>query len=305
MKTERRPPPGRRFLSPKIAGIQNRMARTAPRTAQSAHPIETLREAVTALEAAVLLCLARPGKKRLHKLRISTRRVEAQLTLLSLLPKLPPHHIEADKARRLLRKLRRAAGLVRDIDVQRDLIRNEAAGAPRKLRTDARKLRRALKRQRDREASALLRLLNKQRDRLPRALEDLLSALAPQQSLALTQIQLTALVRKWYAQPSDRQPAPAISPKVSDDPQALHAIRKRAKLARYLAESAPASAHAAHRLAARFEALQLAGGEWHDWLILAEIAADELGDSSELPHRFASHAESALRDFRHHLRYKI
>jgi CHAD domain-containing protein len=274
------------------------MARTAPRTAQSAHPIETLREAVTALEAAAPLCLARPGRKRVHELRISTRRVEAQLTLLSLLPKIPPHHAEADKARRLLRKLRRAAGLVRDIDVQRDLIRNEAAGAPRKLRTDARTLRRALKRQRDHEAGALLRLLKKQRDRLPRVLEDLLSALAPQS-------QLTVLVRKWYAQPADGSHSPTVPGAISDDPQALHAIRKRAKLARYLAESAPASAHAAHRLAARFEALQLSGGEWHDWLILAEIAADELGESSELPHRFAAHAENALRDFRHHLRYKI
>jgi CHAD domain-containing protein len=276
------------------------------RTAQSAHPIETLREAVTSLEAAALLCLARPGRKRVHELRVSTRRVEAQLTLLSLLPKLPPHDHEADKAHRLLKKLRRAAGCVRDIDVQRDLIRNEAAGAPRKLRADARTLRRTLKRQRDHEASALLRLLNKQRDRLPRVFEDLLSTLEPRQSLALTQTQLVALVRRWYAQPADHSPSSAAAlPVASDDPQALHAIRKRAKLARYLADSAPETAHAAHRLAAHFEDLQQSGGQWHDWLILSEIADDELGDYSELPHRFAAHAETALHDFRHRLRYKI
>lgn len=270
------------------------------RTAQSAHPIETLREAVTSLETALILCLARPGRKRVHELRISTRRVQAQLTLLSLLPKLPPHNPEADIARRLLKKLRRAAGCVRDIDVQRDLIRNEAARAPRTLRADSRTLRRTLKRQRDHEAAALLRLLNKQRDRLPRVFEGLLSALAPARSLALSQSQLTALVRRWYA-----QLASTAQLTVSDDPQTLHAIRKRAKLARYLADSAPESAHAAHRLAAHFEDLQQAGGRWHDWLILSEIAADELGDSAELPHRFAAHAEIALHDFRHRLRYKI
>jgi len=62
---------------------------------QSAHPVQKLREAVASLEASVLLCLVRPGKVAVHRLRTSTRRVEAQLELLSMLPGLPPHELQA------------------------------------------------------------------------------------------------------------------------------------------------------------------------------------------------------------------
>ena len=39
----------------------------------------------------VQLCLTKPGKIAVHRLRTSTRRVQAQLELLSMLPALPPH----------------------------------------------------------------------------------------------------------------------------------------------------------------------------------------------------------------------
>lgn len=273
---------------------------------QSAHPVQQLREAVAALEASVLLCLAKPGKIAVHRLRTSTRRVEAQLELLSMLPGLPPHQQQARKAVRLLKQLRQAAGQLRDIDVQRDLVRNEVAGskvdgAPcpdRELRDEARQLLRTLKRKGEEAADRLLRLLHKQRARLPLVFEELLDALAPAGSIALSEAELTALARDCYARTGVRQP----SPSVHLEPAELHETRKRAKLARYLAESAPQSALEAHRLAARFAALQQAGGEWHDWLILAEVAAGELGDSAKLPQRFAAHADRALRTFMRRLR---
>ena len=49
-------------------------------------PGATASQAVASLEASVLLCLAKPGKVAVHRLRTSTRRVEAQLELLSMLP---------------------------------------------------------------------------------------------------------------------------------------------------------------------------------------------------------------------------
>ena len=45
--------------------------------------------------------------------------------------------------------------------------------------------------------------------------------------------------------------------------------------------------------------------EWHDWLVLAELATRELGDSAKLPQLYAAQADRALRTFKRLLRYKI
>jgi CHAD domain-containing protein len=267
---------------------------------QSIRPVATLREYITALDAAILLCLAKPGKRAVHELRTTTRRIEAQLTLLSMLPGLPRH----DKLRRniitILKKLRRAAGRVRDLDVQRDLVDSEAKGKSGKLREEAHQLRRELKRQRQTEATRLERVLHDRQARLPLLFEELLDALAPAQSATLTESQLTALIHQWYEHSSEQQP--------SGDPNGtnrLHTIRKRAKLARYLAESAPHLANNARRVAARFESLQQAGGEWHDRLLLAEVAAHELGKSAQLPQRFAAQADRSLKTYQRRLARKV
>jgi CHAD domain-containing protein len=270
----------------------------------SANPLESLRETTTSLEAAVLLCLAKPRKEAVHRLRTTTRRIEAQLELFAMLPGVPLHDQQQHKALRLLKKLRRGAGQVRDLDVQRDLIRDEAAegrGAPhslREIRKQARELRRELKHQRDQQAGHLLHLLHKRQTQLALVFEDLLDSLAPARPVTLSDEKLAALVRDWYG----RDPSPHSA---AGDVQALHAIRKRAKLARYLAETAPESAPAARRLATRFEHLQQAGGEWHDWLLLTDLASNKLGDSAELPRRFAAQAERSLNTFKRRLRYKI
>jgi CHAD domain-containing protein len=252
-------------------------------------------------------CVAHRRTEAVHRLRTSTRRIEAQFVLLSMLPGLPPHEEQERKVLRLLKRLRQAAGRVRDLDVQREFIRaeaasNSAAAEPdHGLRSEARHLRRALKHARDKEADHLLKVLNEQRDELPRLFADLLAALAPAQSLKLGEADLLALVRNWYG--SQIEPdSPAKTPYSTTE---LHEFRKRAKLARYLAESAPRSAVFAHRLAARFEGLQQAGGEWHDRLVLAEIATAELGHSAKVSQLFAAQAEQARRTFRRRLRYKI
>lgn len=273
------------------------------RAPQPAHPIQNLREVAAAQEAAIRLCMAKPFKRAVHELRTTTRRVEAQLELLSMLPDLPPHAEQQQHVLNLLKKLRRAAAQVRDLDVQRDLIRGEAEAdktAPNPdpdVCVEARRLRRILNRRRDNAADRLQQLLHKQHARLPLAFGELLATLAPAESMALGEEQLVELILARYGKIQE----PGTSPAAPDDIIQLHEIRKRAKLARYLAESAPKSARAVRRLGAQFEALQQAGGEWHDWLILAEVAAGELGDSAKLPQRFAAHAERALRNFKHRL----
>ena len=276
---------------------------------QSVHSVQQLRVAVAALEASALLCLTKPGKIAVHRLRTSTRRVEAQLELLSMLPGLPSHDEQKRKAVRLLKQLRQAAGQVRDIDVQRDRVRSEVGaskteGAPSpdgQLRREARRLRRVLKRNGEEAADRLLRLLHKQRARLSIAFAELLDALAPAGPVALNEAELIALARDCFL----NRRAPSLPDAAPQGSKELHRIRKRAKLARYLAESAPQSFLEAHRVAASFESMQQAGGEWHDWLILSEFAADELGNAAILPRRFAAHANHALQEFRRRLCYKI
>jgi CHAD domain-containing protein len=138
-------------------------------------------------------------------------------------------------------------------------------------------------------------LLHKQHARLPLAFGELLATLAPAESMALSEPRLIELILARYGS-NHQTETPA--PPVPDDTAQLHELRKRAKLARYLAESAPKSAVAAQRLAGQFAILQQAGGEWHDWLVLAQVAAGELGPSAKLVQRFAAHADHALLAFR-------
>lgn len=274
------------------------MLRAAPLT----RPVQALHDAIQSLESAVLLCLASPKKRSVHQIRTRTRRIEALLELIAMLPKAPPASKQRKKALNLLKKLRRAAGTVRDLDVERDLTAQESvrakgsSRAARAIQDEARVFRSHLKRQRDESADALTRLLKKQQKDLPLAMRDLEDALAPMEDATLSEEKLTSLVRGWYARCNPLQPNRA-----GGDTDALHSIRKRAKHARYMAESAPKQAARAHRLAARFEALQQSGGEWHDWLQLHDVAAKHLGKSAQLSQYFGSRAGRALRSYRQRL----
>jgi CHAD domain-containing protein len=254
-----------------------------------AHPIQTLRDHVTHLEAAITLCLADPNPRPVHLLRTTTRRIEAQLTLLSHLPHLPPHRKEAKKAQRLLKELRQAAGNVRDLDVQRDRIRDKTSPTTQK---ESRELRKTLKHQRTQAESDLIDILDKHQSKLALTLESLLKALAPAERLSLTATQLAHLTQSWFTHNT---------PSSSDDPDQLHTIRKTAKLARYIAETAPKSARRARKLAASFESLQQSGGEWHDWLILASFAQHHLGKSSPLAQTLHRQCRTSLTTYRNHL----
>lgn len=267
-------------------------------------PVKVLRETATALEAAVLECVAKPKVAAVHKVRTTSRRIEAQLNLLPLLGGFPPYEDEVRKMRKLLKKLRQAAGAVRDLDVQQDLVAEEAKGLPEhetsRERKEARRLRRRLKERREKEAEALEELLQSIHSKLPRRVKALLDVLEPAEDRTVTETELIALIREWYNKRAERFRA-------EDDsgPDSLHGVRKVAKLARYLAEAAPRNARSAHALAQKFEAIQQSGGEWHDWLVLSELAASELGGSADLPQRFGTHAGEALADFQKRLRYRM
>ena len=253
----------------------------------TASPVRTLREHTLALEEAMTVCLSKPRPRAVHKVRTEAGRVEAQLELLSLLKKLPSHRSEAARALRLLKKIRRAAGRVRDLDVQRKLLKTHVLEKPEDpLVEDTEQqqtplvaselaelveLRQIRKRRRKRATRKLLKLLDKRQKKVIAAFDALLTALEPVQNLQLPAAELLQLIDQRF-----RGTHALIIRHPSSEH--LHSIRKAARVARYQAEIAPASA-AATRAAQRYEALQVAGGHWHDTLSLAADAATELGDS--------------------------
>jgi len=270
------------------------------RAAHTTHPIEALSEAIRSLEAAALVCLASAKKKPVHQLRTWTRRVEAQLELIALLPDAPSAPKQRAKAMRLLKKLRRAAGSVRDMDVERSLLAQESRrvrGSSQeavKLRDDIASLRRHCGKQREKSAKRLASLLNEEEKKLPPIFAKLVEAFEPAEDAEITEQRLIVLVREWYAN------CGAFSG-TTQSVEALHGVRKRAKLGRYMAESAPASARRARVMAGRFEALQQAGGDWHDLLQLRKTAAKRIGQSSVLVRRLQMQSERALRTYRKRL----
>jgi CHAD domain-containing protein len=264
----------------------------------SAHPIRTLREHVTALEAAITVCIADPKPRAVHRLRTSTRRIEGQFAMLALIPEIPEHDRLARKAARLLKQVRRAAGKIRDLDVHLDLIQSitPEKGVPA-LERDSAELRDVLEDQRDDAADKLLRKLRRLQAEVAAQLESLIEALEPVEGLALSSAQLAAMARDWFE--DNMPPGHADN---ADDPDYLHAIRKNAKLARYIGENAPKSAKTPRHLAASFEVVQEAGGHWHDWLVLAGIAEERLGASSPLTKAFVHRCQIALTVYRRRLR---
>ena len=85
------------------------------------------------------------------------------------------------------------------------------------------------------------------------------------------------------------------------DTEELHTLRKAAKAARYLAETLPENA-AAVTAASRFEALQEAGGQWHDALDLAQAARRHLGKGHELTVLLGRRRDENLESYREMLR---
>ncbi|MBS1800371.1 MAG: CHAD domain-containing protein [Acidobacteria bacterium] len=258
---------------------------------ETAYPVRTLREHVSALEAAMMICLARPKPRAVHRLRTTTRRIEGQFALLGIVRDVPLYDEHLAKTRRSLGKIRRAAGSVRDLDVQQELIGSVASTSrSESLQHDAARLRTDIGEMRKDHAARLQKLLHRRAAGLTARLENLLETLEPVESSALAPAELATLARGWFQRNAPAAPTGSSG----DDPEYLHAVRKTAKLARYIAENAPRGAAVARELARSFEELQQAGGEWHDWLVLAALADKRLGTASPLTKIFAQRCRLSL-----------
>lgn len=254
----------------------------------TARPVQTLREHATNFEAAISVCLGGATHKAVHKLRTESRRLEAQIALLNTLHGLPPHRTEAAKTLRHLKKLRQAAGKVRDLDVQTKLLeefagqhkggsQGEAHADNEQRAADLRNMMAPRERRREDAAEKLLKLLEKKQAKVTAALEALLKALKPAENMRLSGPELLGIVEKRFARnPALKRRRPSH--------EGLHDVRKAAKQSRYMAETA--ESRTASTTAKRYEDLQEAGGQWHDWLDLASAAKEELGGKHVVTREF-------------------
>lgn len=271
---------------------------------------------VQTLNSAMLVAQTSADKSPVHRLRTSTRRLEAQLALLDLLPGLPPHVDEAAEVHRLLRRVRRAAATVRDLDVQIDMVQadmpDSAAvhiGSPGDLvRRESHRLLKKLNKRRMREAQGLTGTLKTESQGLEAALLALQNTLRPApgaKPFTVSATEINERIQGWFADRSravlraDRHPngAYALQRLQHLNAEMLHDMRKVAKQCRYMAESLPENSPEARRLAQRFEYLQEAGGVWHDWLALEEVADRVFGKKGPLTTRYRNHRDAALAEF--------
>jgi CHAD domain-containing protein len=225
-----------------------------------------LRQALM-LKAAIADCLKKPSPKRVHVLRSTTRRIEATLELLTLSAGIPRIQKQAKPLQRSVSKVRRAAGIVRDADVQSGLL------AAYNRTPDSKRLREDLAAVRKKAERRLIQRLEQEQKKIELRLNNLEAILSPALNLTLSGAKLITVTQSWFA-----ENVRGLDPQHDQD---LHTLRKASKTARYLAETGVDASKAAAHLAARYEAAQKSLGEWHDHFLLLHEAHTHLPPNSE------------------------
>ncbi len=242
------------------------------------------------LAEALVACRADPAGRAVHSLRIAVRRIEALLHAMAEdHPQAERVHIDAEKALRQLKKVRGAAGPVRDLDVQRRLIAEIVAKASaarsvegqESLGGEGRSLDARLRRRRKESAAKLTSVVRKAEPKLERSLAGLAETMADWHNPSLLKTARSLVLRS--------------SLHLEDaSPEALHRYRKQAKAARYLAEMETTSVPA-QQLAKGLKRVLNAIGRWHDLLLLAQEAKAVLGKQSILVEAIRAERERAWR----------
>jgi CHAD domain-containing protein len=191
-----------------------------------------------------------------HKVRTYSRRVEALLGDLD-----PEPNRNTRKLLKLLSRLRKKAGRVRDLDVQMSNLRGLKIASEAGQKSH---LQRELAQERGKQAKKLARSLDKENAReLHRRLKRAAGELEFSEStkpLSVTMRELSQL---------ERSQGPLTE-------KTLHQYRIAGKRARYLAEFAGKDPEA-QRVVEQLKRLQDVIGDWHDWLKLTERAEELFG----------------------------
>ena len=220
------------------------------------------------LRAAIAECVETPEPKAVHRLRSTTRRMEAVLELLTASADLPNDRQKEKSLRKYLRKIRQASGKVRDIDVHLEMLSSY------KTIGDATHLERDLTAARKKLVDKLQRRILKDERNIRRSLDNLETSLAPLVDLDLSGGSVAHAAQDWLATAVN-----GLDPQQDDG---LHSIRKACKTARYIAEIGSEASKSATRLAHRLNDIQQTTGAWHDCLLLLNQAHASLHNDSPL-----------------------
>ncbi len=195
-----------------------------------------------------------------HGFRTTSRRLQ---TLLEQL--LPERDRNQKRLLKMLDRIRRRAGKVRDIDVQLAALRSLKVPQEPRRKTQ---LMQGLIELRAKHEKKLRKMLTKEmireiRKRLKRGAKEVQTKTS-RDALMVARSMLKEVVR----------PAGPVSEEL------LHQYRTVVKRARYAAEFAPKSAEATQFIG-QVKRLQDAVGNWHDWLTLTQSASKRLGDVNQ------------------------
>jgi CHAD domain-containing protein len=209
------------------------------------------------VERDLLRIAANQESASVHSFRTTTRRLQILLEEL-----LPERNRNQKKLLKMLDRIRKRAGKVRDLDVQLGALRILKTPQEPRRKTQ---LTHSLLELRAKQEKKLRKPLTKTeireiRKRLRRAQKDV--------SLENARDPL-AVARQMLSR--------AELPAGAQTDETLHQYRIVVKRARYAAEFAPESAQA-KQFIAQLKRLQDAIGSWHDWSSLTHTAAERLGD---------------------------
>jgi len=225
------------------------------------------------VERDALRLSSEPDAATVHSFRTTCRRLE---TLLQRL--IPVCDGNQKKLLKLLARIRRRAGRIRDIDVQLAALRSfRVPQEPRRKRQLVEQLIEVREEQEQRLAKLLKRrYILEIHKRARRALQTLkISSLAD--PLAVAKEILSSV---------------SLAGPVTDE--VLHRYRIAVKRARYAAEFARRSSEATQFIA-RLKQVQDALGNWHDWMTLTQTAKKQLGEVSQSPLVAVLHNETRVK----------
>jgi CHAD domain-containing protein len=214
------------------------------------------------LEQDLVKLSSKPRAQSVHRFRTGTRRL--QILLGELSPKLDRNQ---KKLLKLLSRIRKRAGKVRDLDVQLAALRSlKFLGEPRR---------------KTQLVNRLIELRAQQDKKLHKAVdEDTVREIRKRLKRA----------GKNFKPEADRDPLTVAKEMLAAinegnapiNEALLHQYRILSKRARYAAEFAEPSAKA-EQFIAGVKRIQDALGDWHDWLTLTQTASEHLGEVRESP----------------------
>ena len=261
-----------------VSSIRTRSARKAAPYPREDH----LRKLTEALRGNLEKCAANPEVDPVHDVRTGTRRLQA--TIEAILREHSGEALQQAAAEWLavLKKIRRAAAPVRDLDVHRELLRksfpmDKAATADAAISEDP------VAHQVEHLDAWLHHARQHNAAQLKKKPEKLLAGFGERAAAFAVALQ--------HEPRSRRRPRSAAVVALESfaqllntmqylDPGNLHDFRKGAKKARYIAESAAEDAQAL-AVGKALKKLQDDIGDWHDWLVLSEEARVALGEEGK------------------------